>query len=113
MTWQIWAVLSAVFAALTAILAKVGIQNINSDFATFVRTFVVLVALGLILLASRQYQDVAPVNLDQTLAEARQWASMGDVLLQLDIEIHRGTKFIRPIFIAVAIARTVRLLFTH
>ena len=50
MTWQMWAVLSAVFAALTAILAKVGIQNINSDFATFIRTIVVLLALGVILL---------------------------------------------------------------
>lgn len=33
-SWQLWAVLSAAFAALTAIFAKVGIENINSDFAT-------------------------------------------------------------------------------
>ena len=32
-SWQLWAVLSAIFAALTAIFAKVGIENINSDFA--------------------------------------------------------------------------------
>ena len=56
MTWQAWAVLSAVFAALTAILAKIGVQNINSDFATFVRTIVVLVALVVILAATGQYQ---------------------------------------------------------
>ncbi len=37
-SWQSWALLSAVFAALTAIFAKVGIENVNSDFATFVRT---------------------------------------------------------------------------
>jgi hypothetical protein len=37
LSWQFWAVLSAVFAALTAVFAKVGIQNINSDFATFIR----------------------------------------------------------------------------
>eukprot|EP01030_Chromulinospumella_sphaerica_P026080 gene26080-26254_t len=36
--WQFWAALSAGFAALTAIFAKVGIENVNSDFATFIRT---------------------------------------------------------------------------
>lgn len=62
MTWQTWAVLSAVFAALTAILAKLGVQNINSDFATFIRTIVVLVALGMILLATGQYQRLSSVS---------------------------------------------------
>jgi len=33
-SWQLWAVLSAVFAALTAIFAKVGVEGINSDLAT-------------------------------------------------------------------------------
>ena len=42
LSWQFWAVLSAFFAALTAIFAKVGIENINSDFATFIRTVVTL-----------------------------------------------------------------------
>ena len=62
MTWQMWAILSAVFAALTAILAKIGIQNINSDFATFIRTIVVLLALGVILLATGQYQRLNTVS---------------------------------------------------
>ena len=35
--WQVWAILSAIFAALTAIFAKVGIEKINSDFATFIK----------------------------------------------------------------------------
>ena len=39
--------LSAVFAALTAIFAKIGIENINSDFATFIRTIVILITLGI------------------------------------------------------------------
>lgn len=39
-TWQFWALLSAAFAALTAIFAKVGVEQINSDFATLVRTVV-------------------------------------------------------------------------
>ena len=63
MNWQMWAVLSAIFAALTAILAKIGIQNINSDFATFIRTIVVLLALGVILFATGQYQRLNTVSL--------------------------------------------------
>jgi transporter family protein len=45
-TWLIWALLSATFAALTAIFAKVGLEGVNSDFATFVRTTVIIVVLG-------------------------------------------------------------------
>ena len=41
--WWIYALLSAFFAALTAILAKVGLKNINSDLATAIRTVVILV----------------------------------------------------------------------
>ena len=51
-SWQLWAVLSAVFAALTAIFAKVGIENVNSDFATFIRTIVILLAAGGIVFAT-------------------------------------------------------------
>ncbi len=43
--WFYWALLSAVFAALTAIFAKVGIQGVDSDLATLVRTAVVFIAL--------------------------------------------------------------------
>ena len=57
-SWQIWAVLSAVFAALTAIFAKIGVENINSDLATFIRTVVVLVSFLVLLLATGQF--VAP-----------------------------------------------------
>ena len=45
-TWIFWAALSAVFAALTTILAKVGIQNVDSDLATLIRTAVVFLLLG-------------------------------------------------------------------
>ena len=48
-SWQLWAGLSAVFAALTAIFAKVGVENVNSDLATFIRTIVVLISLALIV----------------------------------------------------------------
>jgi transporter family protein len=55
-SWQFWALLAAVFAALTAIFAKIGVEDINADFATFLRTIVVLVTLGFILAATGQFQ---------------------------------------------------------
>jgi len=60
--WQVWAILSAVFAALTAIFAKVGIEKINSDFATFIRTIVILFVLGFILLATNQFQSLKSIS---------------------------------------------------
>jgi len=44
--WFYWAILSAVFAAMTAIFAKLGLQDVNSDFATLIRTFVILLVLS-------------------------------------------------------------------
>ncbi|MCB1681553.1 MAG: EamA family transporter [Alphaproteobacteria bacterium] len=66
-SWQFWAVLSAFFAALTAIFAKVGVENINSDFATFLRTAVVLVALAFILTVTRQWQPWSALSLRSVL----------------------------------------------
>ena len=43
MTWFTWALLSAFFAGLTAILAKVGVENIDSNMATAIRTVVILI----------------------------------------------------------------------
>ncbi|MDF2367533.1 EamA family transporter [Sneathiella sp.] len=59
--WQFWALLAAVFAALTAILAKVGVSDINSNFATFVRTVVIVVALALLLLYTGEFQPLDKV----------------------------------------------------
>ncbi len=59
--WLFWALLSAAFAALTAIFAKVGVEGINSDLATFLRTIVVLLSLGLILLATGQIRHSGPI----------------------------------------------------
>ncbi len=61
-SWQIWAVLSAVFAALTAIFAKVGVEGINSDLATLIRTVVVLITLSLILLATGQLSNPGAIS---------------------------------------------------
>lgn len=46
-SWAYWAILSAVFAALTAIFAKVGIKDVDSDFATLVRTAIIIIILFL------------------------------------------------------------------
>ncbi|PHQ68955.1 MAG: transporter [Sneathiella sp.] len=54
--WQFWALLAAVFAALTAILAKVGVSDINANFATFLRTVVVVMALALLLVFTGEFQ---------------------------------------------------------
>lgn len=61
-SWVFWALLSAVFAALTAIFAKVGVRDIDSDVATFVRTIVILVTLGLILLALGKFHSPGEVT---------------------------------------------------
>ena len=54
--WQFWALLSAAFAAMTAIFAKVGVENVNSDLATFVRTLVVIAALAAFLTFTERWQ---------------------------------------------------------
>lgn len=58
-TWFFWALASAFFAALTAIFAKAGLQGIDSDFATFIRTPVILAALALFLTWAGKWQGVA------------------------------------------------------
>lgn len=45
-SWLAWALLSALFAALTAIFAKVALQGVDSDYATLLRTFVIVGVLG-------------------------------------------------------------------
>lgn len=44
--WFYWALFSAVFAAMTAIFAKIGLQGVDSDYATLIRTFVILLVLS-------------------------------------------------------------------
>ncbi len=54
--WFVFALLSAVFAALTSILAKIGIEGVNSNLATAIRTVVVvLMAWGMVFLTNTQY----------------------------------------------------------
>ena len=60
--WKYYALLSAFFAALTAILAKVGVKGINGNVATAVRTFVVLILAWLIVLFSGQLKEVKDLS---------------------------------------------------
>ena len=58
-TWLTWALLSAVFAAATAVLAKVGVQGVDSDLATLIRTFVVAALLSVFVVATGKWSNPA------------------------------------------------------
>lgn len=55
--WFYWAILSAVFAALTAIFAKIGIQDVNSDLATLIRTAIIMVILSVFVVYSGRWSN--------------------------------------------------------
>ncbi len=55
--WAFWALLAALAAALTAIFAKIGLQGVDSDFATLLRTAMVLVLLAIIVLATGKWSN--------------------------------------------------------
>jgi len=61
-SWVFWALLSAAFAALTAIFAKIGVANVNSDFATFVRTLVVVAVLAAMLTLLGEWQALGSIS---------------------------------------------------
>lgn len=60
-TWQFWAVLAAGFAALTAVLAKVGVEGVDPDLATFIRTVVIGALVAVLLTASGQWQSPSSI----------------------------------------------------
>jgi bacterial/archaeal transporter family protein len=55
--WRLYAALSAMFAALTAIFGKIGVAEINSDLATFLRTIIVLAMCALIVSARGEWAN--------------------------------------------------------
>lgn len=61
--WLPWALLSAVFAALTAIFAKVGLEGVDSDLATLLRTFVIVAVLGTLIVATGKWRNPATLPL--------------------------------------------------
>jgi len=68
--WFFWAVLSAVFAALTAIFAKIGIKGVDSDLATLVRTGIIIIVLSAFVWYSGKWSN--PFELP-----ARTWLFLG------------------------------------
>lgn|SRR6185312_8764515 len=62
MTWVFWALLSAAFAAGTALLAKVGVEGIDSNLATAIRTTVVLVVTWAIAIALEKHHALAQIG---------------------------------------------------
>lgn len=60
--WQVYAILSALFAALTAIFAKVGVSNINSNLATAIRTVVILFITWGIVFATVPLKDIKDIS---------------------------------------------------
>jgi transporter family protein len=57
--WLYWALFSAVFAALTAIFAKLGLEGIDSDFATLLRTIVIILALAAFVVLAGKWRNPA------------------------------------------------------
>ena len=60
--WVVFALLSAVFAALTSIFAKIGIENVNSNLATAIRTVIVLVMAWLIVFATGKHKQIVDIS---------------------------------------------------
>ncbi len=61
--WKLYAVGSALFAGLTAVLAKVGVRHISSNMATLVRTFVIIIFIGVVVGMRREWKS--PFSLDK------------------------------------------------
>jgi transporter family protein len=61
-SWVIWALLSAIFAALTAIFAKVGIQGVDSDLATLIRTAIIFVILAVFVWCTGKWSSPAALS---------------------------------------------------
>lgn len=57
-SWQFWALLAALFAAVTAIFAKLGVSEINSNYATLLRTCVVVIALAMLIWMTGEYEPL-------------------------------------------------------
>lgn len=60
--WWIYALLSALFASLTAIFAKIGVENVNSNLATAIRTIVILVVAWLIVFLRGEAKELSAVS---------------------------------------------------
>ena len=80
--WLIMAVLSAVFAGLTSILAKCGIQKTDSDVATAIRTFVVLLFSVLMTFLVGSFRDIGAISAESLLFLVLSGLATGALLFQ-------------------------------
>lgn len=55
--WFTWAILSALFAAMTAIFAKVGLKDVDFDYATLFRTFVIILVLAAFVVVAKKWRN--------------------------------------------------------
>jgi transporter family protein len=62
MTWVFWALLSAIFAAATALLAKVGVSGVDSNLATAIRTSVILVFTWAIAISLEKHHELSQIG---------------------------------------------------
>ena len=60
--WFYWAILSAIFAAMTAIFAKIGLEGVDSDYATLIRSFVIILVLAGFVYATGKWSDPFALN---------------------------------------------------
>jgi transporter family protein len=60
--WFYWAILSAIFAAMTAIFAKIGLEGIDSDYATLIRTCVIILVLAGFVYSTGKWSDPFALN---------------------------------------------------
>ena len=88
-TWFFWALLSAVFAAMTAIFAKIGLAGVDSDLATLVRTGVIAVVLTAFVIATGKWAN--PMTLPAKKAESSRHSAKreraGEGTRTLDIQL--------------------------
>jgi transporter family protein len=67
LSWPFWALLSAGFAALTAIFAKVGVEAVNPNLATFIRTVIIVAAAGIMVMVTRSWQPPSSISANSWL----------------------------------------------
>ncbi|MFA6914543.1 MAG: EamA family transporter [Endomicrobiia bacterium] len=60
--WKIFAVGSAFFAGMTAVLAKIGVRGISSNLATFIRTIVIVIFLSIIIASRNEWKSLSLIN---------------------------------------------------
>jgi transporter family protein len=114
MNWLHWALLSALFAGLTAVLAKVGVQNIDSNLATAVRTAVILIFAWAIALV-RNTQALSTITTQTWLFLALSGMATGASWLCYfrALQLGEASKVAPVDKLSVVVAMALAILFLH